>query len=444
MFRKEYTDAQYKKFLQTQFRSSFGIENAETKVARYVSTHCTNHWYNFSYSTILHTYIPYLKKHLGGSGYIMFLLITSVEGGAATCFGFLNHTYRSTNWELAMRDDIAYIKLMINHPQYSVANGDPYGGIGYMPTSGTNKARKVLSSCGRGSIGRYYIPSTLAGNGWVFAYSWARVALARYGNAYDQIIDIIRSLGGKPFAGIGSGSGGSAPDQGEGLNINLPKAVYLNNSEFSILGVHFKRYRNWLFIHYPFNLGSGASIGEGDSGSGETDVGKGGNKKKIDEIVAEAKRVKAFNKKHKLRYVMVHPQPSPYTSGRADCSGFVGWCCHKAYPAMWAGGTLYTGSMLVYARAHNWIVWRGSQMQLLRDKAKIVHTGDILIMGHDPSCGAGGSSHTALVYEGSGLNAKVLSMEYYGGLLDHPLHYFLKNWWQLPAGFPYMYVCRPK
>lgn len=215
----------------------------------------------------------------------------------------------------------------------------------------------------------------------------------------------------------------------------MPKAIYLNNSSFTFLGVHFSRVRNWLFIKYPFSdlLGNGSSSSEGGSSSSSGGSGDSAKYKK-------AKKIFDYLSGRGYVYANIRPQRNPRAVGWADCSGMVGYILHTVYPRMWAGGYINTSTILQYCRAHKMVAWHGSQNQLIKHMS-VVKQGDIIVMGADPSCGAGLMSHVVWVYSGNGANAKVCSMEG-NGWLKHPLHYFLKNWW-LPHK-PYMYVCRLK
>lgn len=439
--RKEYTDKQYKEFLYTPLSSSYGTR--EDKVLNWFFARHPPIINNFGLTkaNMKNTYLPYLTSHLGKGAYCIFLGYV-VEEGATGSAGWINNRPRWGNAYQQLKQDVALIKSCLKNPRlFGLNQFAPE--TGFIPINATGK--RIYHGLPKGSTGAMYMQLTLAGN----ACCWNSRAMNGgyyFGNPYDGIIDMIKQCGGKPFAGLNDGGGSdghsSMGDQGSGINIKLPKKIYLNNSSFTFMGVHFIRQRSWLTIKYPFNLGT-AATGKGSKSSKDIqgeDIK--GNKKAVESAVLEARRIIAYNRKHRIYYLMVHPQYDPVRTGHADCSGFVCWCFRKAYPGLYNNGYGYTGSILSYGRIHRWVVYAGSQAGLIR-KMSIVHTGDILVMGHDPNCGAGGTSHTCFCIGGSGPNATMGNME--ANLMVKPLHYLLKNWWvSYPSPFPYMYVLRPR
>lgn len=430
VYKKEYTNKQYHKFLETPFSSSYGCD--EDKVIHY---YLRNHPpivsnFGLNYNNLKNTYIPYVKKHLGKGAYTIFLglQLRGAEGPTGG-LGWINHEARYGSPYNQLNQDVAYIKQLLNSKAWGVNHWAPETGSCTLEKD----AYTTFSHLHKGDTGMYYMQATLAGNACVWNHAWSMTQY--FGNPYDVIIDMIKACGGKPFAGLNDGGSGTGGNSGSGADetIKLPKAVYLNNSEFSVLGVHFRRYRNWLFIKYPFNV---SGIGDGGSGGGSDAKGSSEDLYK--------KVLKVFNATHGrgLAYQMWRPAGDPDKTGWSDCSGMVGWLFHTIYPSLWNNGRLNTGTILAFAKRKNAVVWHGSQAELIKHMDVVKH-GDYIVMGNEPTCGAGIYSHVVWCYEGDGANAKICSMEP-AGWLKHPLHYFLKNWWVPVSEHPYMYVCRLK
>lgn len=429
VYKKEYTDKQYRKWLYTPFSSSFGV--SEDKVLNWFFKRHPPiiNRFGLTKSNMKNTYLKLVKKELGSGAYVTFLGILVAEG-ATGGIGWINNIQRFGSPYQQLKEDLNKMKGAIKHPHSFPINDSA-------PETGGTRLNKVAYEIYKhlpsGSIGGYYMTFTLAGNACCWANAWARTQY--FGNPYDQIIDMIKSLGGKPFNGKNEGgTGGNGGTGLEGLP-NLPRAVYLNNSEFTILGVHFKRYKNWLFIHYPFNINGSFSGSDSSSDSGTVSS----------KVKKEQKIVKSFGSK-RFVYEQYRPQRDPNQVGWADCSGLAGWIMHTVYPAMWNHGYINTGTILAYAKAHKLVLWHGSQYEFSRKQIKNIKAGDFFVMGNEPSCGAGNYSHVVFCYEGSGAKAKVISQEGpFGARTTYrwPMTKFVNHWWPY-SEHPYFYHCRTK
>lgn len=433
--RKKYTDNQYKKFLYTPYSSSYGC--SEGKILNYFFTHHPPIINNFGLtkSNMESTYIPLIKRRLGSGAYTVFLGYV-VQEGATGGIGWINNRARYGSPYQQLEQDLALIRSCGRNPKlFGLNQSAPE--TGFIPINATGK--RIYNGLPKYSTGSFYMQLTLAGN----ACCWnSRAANGGYyfGNPYDGIIDMIKACGGKPFARMNDGGSGTGGDSASGLDekIQLPKSIYLNNSKFTFLGVHFKRYKNWIFIKYPFADLLNVNRSGNHPDSGTSGAGKDTDKSKLEKALKQYYYLCGRN----YEYANRRPQQNPRVVGWADCSGMVGYILHTVYPRMWAGGYINTATMYNYASSHNLIVWHGSQTQLIRDM-DVVKQGDFILMGNTPNTGAGLASHVVWVYGGSGASAKVCSMEG-PGWLKHPLHYFLKNWWLPYSEHPYMYVCRLK
>jgi hypothetical protein len=170
--------------------------------------------YNLTNDDILNKVIPFIEKKTGGGGYVMFLLVSAMEGGGFA--NWINHFAppdASGGWEKGLEEDLNYIfgGVTRNGNTNGVINGgfppamDDFGG---QPSNGRyiedveGQTQQVLNEMPNGSIGAFYIPSTMAGNAWIFGTSWCTANAPypwRYSNPYDDIINIIRKCGGDPF-----------------------------------------------------------------------------------------------------------------------------------------------------------------------------------------------------------------------------------------------------
>lgn len=211
---KEYTTAQYEKYLSLPFNSNFGFseEEAADWYLKQAGAQSCIHSYGITKKKLLNSYIPMLKNKLNG-GYFMFFAVSSHEGGGAG--NFINHyadDTASTGLGCA-RDDCDYINWTLKS-NLGVAMSAPEVLGGTMAVQDTpGEATKFYRTLKNGTIGKYYMPATFAGNSWVWATKWTLahqgpIPGAYYGNPYDQVIDELKKAGINPF---GSG-GGTNPD----------------------------------------------------------------------------------------------------------------------------------------------------------------------------------------------------------------------------------------
>lgn len=200
---KKYSDEEYKKFLSLPFGETFGISdndlanwfvNQRGAQAVVVS-------YGVNTDNLVNTYIPELKKAFGGA--VIFLMATVTEGGGAG--NWLNHYGSDTSPDGlgCLKDDIAYVKTTFDRDFPPAMSAPEVGGTYVEDREGLTM--EVYNAVPDGSIGSYFIPSTMAGNSWIFGGNWSeanrgpQAPAVYYGNPYDQIIDAIKSFGADPF-----------------------------------------------------------------------------------------------------------------------------------------------------------------------------------------------------------------------------------------------------
>lgn len=413
----KYSLTQVENWLKQSFNNNYGI--SKERAIQFFWSHppyllIRPQGENLTHANFPH-YIDKACSMLGSNSYVNFIMILVNENAT---MGWINHQTRGGT---PMQDLIADCQYMQGclRSWYPVAQSDPYGGTPSMPWNAIQNCTKFYRSLPAGTVGRYYMPSTLAGNAWNWAPNW--IYNHKYGDAYANCIDWIKSMGGNPW---GASSGTGQQGDGGGL-INLPRKVYLNNSKFEVLGVKFRRFKSWLYIDYP----EGLNVAGGSSGSnGGTGGNHSGNVKKELEV---------FNSlgKRKFNYYMGRPQGNPNSTGWADCSGMVGWILHTAYPRVFNNGYLNTATILAYFKSK--VIWHGTQSAFISSGAyKKCQAGDIIVFGYDPSCGAGGNSHTVFIY---GDNGETISQEPPHTIYSN-IHYLASSWW-LPKR-PYFYLIR--
>lgn len=214
---KEYNNDQYLKWLSRPFSENYGI--SEESIASWFVTQRgaspVMNSYGVNKDNLLSTYIPQLKAGLGG-GYVNFLIITVNEGGGAG--NWINHygSDTSSTGTGTMQDDIDYINTLLN-TVYPPAKGAPevLGGTPYTDDPGQD-TQGFYNQLPNGSIGKYYMPATMAGNAWVFGTNWCVNNAVYFGNPYDTAIDTIKSTGADPFDGSGGGGNNAQPDPNNG------------------------------------------------------------------------------------------------------------------------------------------------------------------------------------------------------------------------------------
>jgi hypothetical protein len=199
---KNYTTEQYTTWLQQPFSNNYGI--SENTIADWFmgqnGSYAVRHSYGVTRENLLNTYIPKLKELLGG--YVFFLCYTVTEAGGAG--NWINH-YASDTSSTGLGcliDDCNYL-LKINNENHPPSMSAPeVFAPAVEDVPGT--IQKVYNECPNNSIGKVFIPSTMAGNAWVYATKWCTanqgaVPYVYFGNPYDSIIATIKSLGADPF-----------------------------------------------------------------------------------------------------------------------------------------------------------------------------------------------------------------------------------------------------
>lgn len=442
---KNFTNDQYRSFLKCPFASNFGV--SKNSLWKDVSSWGVPAVSYFGVTRSRYDEMnTYIDNQLGTGAYFMFWMIVGVENPNGWQYGWINHTTRSGNYMTVLKADVAYIKDLLTHPART--NSQPYdanwystGDHYYMSNAKRDECRAFYDSCNfkGGEIGTYYMRATLAGNGWIIDTARHKSEVGdRWGNAYDQIIYYIRTKGGNPFVGGTSGvsEGGSQSVPSDPL-LSLPKAIHLSGSHWSVLGVDFTRYGDWVYIHYPFEElwkvnGNALPVpSEGKTTEPSSD--------KVSAMLKEYDKIKNKN----FTYAQIRPVgdlSSPSVTS-TDCSGFVSWLWRNILTGMWQGGgttgSVWTYSMYNYCKNHNYVVWEGSQSTFRTQYMSKVKTGDFVIMGRG-TYASGNGAHTAQIVAGSGKTATVRSMEP-NKLYSFTIDYATGQWW---TGFTKFCVCR--
>lgn len=231
---KTYTDAQYKAFLKNKISSKFGMTDKE--LAKWFMNQAgaqpVINSYGVTESNLLSTYIPKIKEYQGSAAFFLFYTVT--EGGGAG--NWINHymTDQGSNGLECLISDLEYCKSVNNnYPNYSVSM-TAQEVAGTPPQDSINKANAVYKEVGKGTIGAIIMPSTMAGNAWIFAEQWClqhqgpSAPAVYFGNPYDLMIKTIKSAGVDPFKGTGGEPGGG--DGGDGGTTTVEKDVHIDNS----------------------------------------------------------------------------------------------------------------------------------------------------------------------------------------------------------------------
>ena len=169
---KTYTTEQYTSFLKNSTSNNFGLSDDKLADwfmgqagARPVITS-----YGVTKENLLSTYIPKIKEYQGEAAFFLFYTVT--EGGGAG--NWINHYQNDTSSTGlgCLIDDLEYCKSIDNnYPGYPVAM-TAQEVAGTPPQDNINQAQQVYRECGKGTIGSIMMPSTMAGNAWVFAENW--------------------------------------------------------------------------------------------------------------------------------------------------------------------------------------------------------------------------------------------------------------------------------
>lgn len=220
---KTHSTEEYIKFLKNTTSNNFGF--SDEQLADWFMTQAGARpvisSYGVNKQNLLSTYIPKIKEYQDEAAFFLFYTVT--EGGGAG--NWINHYGSDTSSDGlgCLIDDLEYCKSIdTNYPGYPVAMTAPEVS-GQPPQENINQAQDVYKQCGKGTIGSIMMPSTMAGNAWVFAEDWclahqgSSAPAVYFGNPYDQMIKTIERSGADPFSGSGSTDAGtpgnSAPTQ---------------------------------------------------------------------------------------------------------------------------------------------------------------------------------------------------------------------------------------
>ena len=413
---KEYTNDQYVAFLKHDLGSDFGFTESEfldMYMKLNFSAIAPMTTYKVTRKQLEDDYIPLLNSIMGG--YVFFLLYSYAEGGGAG--NWVNHYAADTNSTPygCMRTDAKYL-VGLSTKRSVPAMSDPYGGYDQPYTEDTpGETARVLRSMPSGSIGRVYIPSTMAGNAWVWGTAWAEKnwGSGKYGNPYDTLIDLIKSAGHDPFSTSTSTStsthvhgGDYQPQNPQSTKPKVVKShgahqsyIYPSGSLFASAngdGIIFTKFGESLFMEPAGQkVASASSPVHGDAKDSGKESDKIPSETKWDLINKEIDRVKSAHGGI-YTYYGVRPQPNPIVSGYADCSGMIGFVIRNVYPQVWNSGYVNTGTIYRDFKEMGKVVWAGpvSELPAHYDQVK---KGYIIELGQDMTFGSGLLSHTGIM-----------------------------------------------
>ena len=214
---KTYTTEQYISFLKNKITSNFGLSDealADWFMGQAGAIPVITS-YGVTKQNLLSTYIPKIKEYQGEAAFFLFYTVT--EGGGAG--NWINH-YGTDQGSTGM-------ECLISDLEYCKAINDGYNGYpvamdapevkGIPPQENINECQNAYNTVGKDTIGSIIMPSTMAGNAWVFAEQWCldhqgpKPPAVYFGNPYDLMISTIQSAGVDPFAGTGSNDGVASP-----------------------------------------------------------------------------------------------------------------------------------------------------------------------------------------------------------------------------------------
>lgn len=257
---KQYTTQQYQDFLSQPYSSNFGF--TEEQIADWFMAQAGARpvitSYGVNRSNLLSTYIPKLKEKLGG--YAFFLMYTVTEGGGAG--NWINHygSDTSSTGLGCLIDDCDYL-LSVSKQNLPVALSAPEV---FQPAQEDNpgSAQAFYNSLGNNTIGKVFMPSTMAGNAWVWATNWCNanqggVPYVYFANPYDHIINTIKNSGADPFK-----KGTQKPDltgKSTGGKAVRDVAKGQQTSDLLNLVTNLKKGIEDLFTHNVYDLNHGQS-----------------------------------------------------------------------------------------------------------------------------------------------------------------------------------------
>lgn len=206
---KTYTTEQYISFFKNKTSNNFGLSDdalADWFMAQAGARPVINS-YGVTKENLLSTYIPKIKEYQGGAAFFLFYTVT--EGGGAG--NWINHyaVDQASDGMGCLISDLEYCKTINNgYNGYPVAMTAPEV-AGTPPQENINECQNAYNSVGSGTIGAIIMPSTMAGNAWVFSEQWClenqgpSAPSVYFGNPYDLMIKTIKDAGVDPFAGTG-------------------------------------------------------------------------------------------------------------------------------------------------------------------------------------------------------------------------------------------------
>lgn len=225
---KTYSKEQYINFFKNKTSNNFGLSDealADWFMGQAGAIPVINS-YGVTKDNLLSTYIPKIKEYQGEASFFLFYTVT--EGGGAG--NWINHyaTDQGSTGMECLISDLEYCKTIDNgYNGYPVAMTAPEV-RGTPPQENINDCQNAYNNAGKGTIGSIMMPSTMAGNAWVFAEDWclqhqgASAPAVYFGNPYDLMIKTIKNAGVDPFSGTGSNDGIASPSN--------PKDKKIDNS----------------------------------------------------------------------------------------------------------------------------------------------------------------------------------------------------------------------
>lgn len=244
---KKYSTEEYKAFLSQPMSNNFGFSKegiadwfmAQGGARPVISS------YGVTRENLLSTYIPKLEEKLGGFAFFLFYTVTE-SGGAGNWINHYGRDTGSTGLECLV-DDCDYLN-QINQEHHPVALSAPEV---FSPAveDESGACQAFYDSLPTGTIGKVFMPSTMAGNAWVWATSWCSanqggVPYVYFGNPYDTMIDVIKSAGVDPFnLGEQTGNIGGVSEAGKAFrdvtkgNANANISALINNLKKAVLEI---------------------------------------------------------------------------------------------------------------------------------------------------------------------------------------------------------------
>lgn len=225
---KKFDNTTYENFLKTPISQNFGFDRQKTKEIFESNSSAETVFYR-SYPDLRNNFDEFCSIIEGyGMAPILFIQIMICEGGGAA--NFINHWSlpdSSSDWRICLHDDLAYIfggtatrtpNSGFGNTNYpSMMSGKPYQPSVSAPECGNwvvednvGALNNFFNSLPENTIGRYYMPATLAGNAWVWCtqsctnnYVDYSTSLSQpygtkgcyFGNPYDDIISFLQNNG---------------------------------------------------------------------------------------------------------------------------------------------------------------------------------------------------------------------------------------------------------